>query len=41
MNVDLKTAVGTVRISTGKHTSDEDIETATRIISEAVKKLSL
>lgn len=41
MNVDLKTAVGTVRISTGKHTSDEEIETASRIISEAVKKLSL
>lgn len=41
MNVDLRTAAGTVRISTGKHTSDEEIEMAVRIISDAVRKLSL
>lgn len=40
MNLDLKTAVGTVRISTGKHTSSEEIETAVKIISSTVNKLT-
>lgn len=40
MNLDLKTAVGTVRISTGKHTSSEEIETAVKIISNTVNKLT-
>ena len=41
MNINIKTAAGTVRISTGKYTTTEEIETAVRIISDAVKKLSL
>lgn len=41
MNINIKTAAGTVRISTGKYTITEEIETAVRIISDAVKKLSL
>lgn len=40
MNLDLRTAVGTVRISTGKHTSREEIETAVKIISSTVNKLT-
>ncbi len=40
MNLDLRTAVGTVRISTGKHTSSEEIETAVKIISNTVTKLT-
>lgn len=40
MNINIKTAAGTVRISTGKYTTAEEIETAVRIISDAVKKLS-
>lgn len=40
MNIDLRTAVGTVRISTGKHTSDEEIATTVKVISDVVKKLS-
>jgi Cysteine sulfinate desulfinase/cysteine desulfurase and related enzymes len=40
MNLDLRTAVGTVRISTGKHTSNEEIETAVKIISSTVNKLT-
>lgn len=41
MNINIKTAAGTVRISTGKFTTMEEIETAVKTISEAVKKLSL
>jgi len=40
MNINLATAAGTVRISTGKYTTAEEIETAVKIISDAVKKLS-
>lgn len=40
MNLDLKRAAGTVRISTGKYTTSEEVEMAVKIISEAVKKLS-
>ena len=39
MNLDTRTAAGTVRISTGKHTSSEEIETAVKLISETVIKL--
>ena len=41
MNINIKTAAGTVRISTGEYTTTEEIETAVKTISEAVKKLSL
>ncbi|MFN8258055.1 MAG: cysteine desulfurase family protein [Bacteroidales bacterium] len=41
MNINLTTAAGTVRISTGKYTTAEEIELAVKIISNAVKKLSL
>ena len=41
MNIDLKIAAGTVRISTGKYTTAQEIELAVQIISNAVKKLSL
>ncbi len=41
MNINIKTAAGTVRISTGKYTTSEEIETSVKIISAAVKKLSL
>jgi cysteine desulfurase len=41
MNIDIKTAAGTVRISTGKYTTTEEIETAVKIISDTEKKLSL
>lgn len=40
MNLDTRTAAGTVRISTGKHTSSEEIETAVKLISETVIKLT-
>ncbi|RLD91308.1 MAG: cysteine desulfurase NifS [Bacteroidetes bacterium] len=39
MNIELLIATGTVRISTGKYTSVEDIEFATEVISKAVQKL--
>jgi cysteine desulfurase len=39
MNVELMTASATVRISTGKYTSVEEIEFATEVISKAVQKL--
>jgi len=39
MNIELLIATGTVRISTGKYTSVEDIEFATDVISKAVQKL--
>lgn len=40
MNVELMTASGTVRISTGKFTTKEEIEYAIEVISRAVQKLS-
>ncbi len=40
MKIELLTAEGTVRISTGRHTSIEEIEFATEVISKAVQKLS-
>jgi len=40
MNVELMTASGTVRISTGKYTTKEEIESAIEAISRAVQKLS-
>jgi cysteine desulfurase len=40
MNINIKTAAGTVRISTGKHTTAEEIDHAVEIISNAVLKLS-
>ncbi len=41
MNLDFKTAAATVRISTGKHTTEEEIDFAVEILANAVKKLSL
>ncbi len=40
MKIDLSTAAGTVRISTGKYTSEEDIIFAVETITRAVQKLS-
>ncbi len=40
MKLDLLTAAGTVRISTGKFTKMEEIDQAADIISNAVMKLS-
>ena len=40
MNIDIKKAAGTVRISTGKFTTMEEIDHAVEIISDAVLKLS-
>ena len=40
MNVDLLTAESTVRISTGKFTTEEDVDYALEVISNAVLKLS-
>lgn len=40
MNIDYRTATGTVRISTGRFTSIDEIDRAVTIISDAVKKLS-
>jgi cysteine desulfurase len=40
MNIDFKTAASTVRISTGKRTSVQEIDFAIQILTEAVKKLS-
>ncbi|MDZ7605368.1 MAG: aminotransferase class V-fold PLP-dependent enzyme [Cyclobacteriaceae bacterium] len=40
MHIDHKVAAGTVRMSTGKYTSSEEIDWAVKIISSAVKKLS-
>ena len=41
MNLDFRTAAATVRISTGKHTTEEEIDFAVEILANAVKKLSL
>jgi cysteine desulfurase len=40
MNINLRTAASTVRISTGKYTTDEEVNYAIEIISSAVHKLS-
>ena len=40
MNIDIMTAAGTVRISTGKYTSEEEIDLAIATISDKVIKLS-
>jgi len=40
MNIDLMTAAGTVRISTGKYTTGEEIDFAVEAITNAVLKLS-
>jgi len=40
MKIDLKAAASTVRISTGKYTSNEEIDDAIAIISDIVKKLN-
>jgi cysteine sulfinate desulfinase/cysteine desulfurase-like protein len=39
MKIDFKTAAATVRISTGKHTTEEEIDFAIETIVNAVKKL--
>jgi len=39
MNINLMAAAGTVRLSTGKYTSMEEIEKAVQVITEAVVKL--
>jgi cysteine desulfurase len=41
MNLDFRTAVATVRISTGKRTTGEEIDFAIEVLVNAVKKLSL
>lgn len=41
MNLDFRTAAATVRISTGKHTTDEEIDFAIEVLVNAVKKLSI
>ena len=40
MNIDIMTAVSTVRISTGKYTTDEEIDLAILAISDKVLKLT-
>lgn len=41
MNLDFKTAAATVRISTGKKTTEEEIDFAIEVITNAVQKLSI
>lgn len=41
MNLDFRTAAATVRISTGKHTTEEEIDFAVEVLVNAVKKLAL
>ncbi|HZL12016.1 MAG TPA: cysteine desulfurase family protein [Prolixibacteraceae bacterium] len=41
MNLDFRTATATVRISTGKHTSEEEIDFAIEVLVNAINKLSL
>jgi len=41
MKLDFRTAAATVRISTGKHMTGEEIDFAIEVITNAVKKLSL
>ena len=40
MKVELMSAVGTVRISTGKHTTENEIEIAIDVIANTIQKLS-
>jgi cysteine desulfurase len=40
MNLDFKTAAATVRISTGKHTTNEEIDFAIKIFVNAINKLT-
>jgi cysteine desulfurase len=39
MNIDLKVAAGTIRISTGKYTTNDEIDQAVDIIAKTVRKL--
>jgi cysteine desulfurase len=41
MKIDFRTAAATVRISTGKHTTEEEIDFAVEVIKNAVQKLSI
>lgn len=41
MNLDFRTTAATVRISTGKHTTEEEIDFAVEVLVNAVKKLAL
>lgn len=41
MNLDFRTAAATVRISTGKHTTEKEIDSAVEVITNAIKKLSI
>jgi cysteine desulfurase len=38
MNVPVVWAKGTLRLTTGRHTTKDDIDTAVQVISEAVKR---
>ena len=40
MNLDFRTAASTVRISTGKHTTKEEIDFAVEVLVNAIKKLT-
>jgi cysteine desulfurase len=40
MNINYKVAAGTVRISTGKYTTDEEIDLAIEAISDKILKLN-
>ena len=40
MNLDFRTAAATVRISTGKHTTKEEIDFAVEVLVNAIKKLT-
>ena len=40
MNIDFRTAAATVRISTGKHTTKEEIDFAVEVLVNAIKKLT-
>ena len=41
MNLDFRTAAATVRISTGKKTTEEEVDFAVEVITNVVKKLSI
>jgi cysteine sulfinate desulfinase/cysteine desulfurase-like protein len=41
MKIDFRTAAATIRISTGKHTTEEEIDFAVEVIKNAVQKLSI
>jgi len=40
MNLDFRTAAATLRISTGKHTTKEEIDFAVKVLVDAIKKLT-